>query len=333
MGKFLERYQSGEHEQVWDELVRYGDQIQERPLFDDALEVAYETMRRVRKNIEMMIPRLCAISYQFGYGWVQPFLGKQISQQAFSIVDQKREFSYNLDDRMSYMNMQEMILECPALFIPTNDNEEHALYIENLIQSLKNPSSGYAMSLRRKQEAYRKTLNAKALVKRLEESIGVLPLSVRAWYEIVGGVNFVGYHKKWDTIIMERMIELGKSVFDSGGYYLHPLAELDPLFIYPLTEKRIAFIEQNRQTNSQQEFFLELWPDETAKYLDPVRDYTQITVPCYTADTTIQGTWNGLTFVQYLRQCFQWGCFPGWQKQKGYPKEDINLLITGLIPF
>ncbi len=63
MGRFLDQYQSGEHEQVWNELIRLGDQINEKPLFDDALDVAHETMRRVRKNIEMLIPRLCAIGY------------------------------------------------------------------------------------------------------------------------------------------------------------------------------------------------------------------------------------------------------------------------------
>jgi hypothetical protein len=29
-------------------------------------------MRRVRQNLEMLIPRLVTLGYQFGYGWIQP---------------------------------------------------------------------------------------------------------------------------------------------------------------------------------------------------------------------------------------------------------------------
>ncbi len=83
----------------------------------------------------------------------------------------------------------------------------------------------------------------------------------------------------------------------------------------------------------QQHLFLDLWPDETAKYLDSVRDYAQITLPCSTADAMIYGAWNGLTFRQYLRLCFRWGGFPGWQKRNIYPKEDIDVLTAGLLPF
>lgn len=69
---YLERYLAGEYEQVWDELQALGDAVREEPLHGDPLAVARETMRRVRKNLEMLIPRLVAVGYQFGYGWVQP---------------------------------------------------------------------------------------------------------------------------------------------------------------------------------------------------------------------------------------------------------------------
>ncbi|HEX8035842.1 MAG TPA: hypothetical protein VF510_18445 [Ktedonobacterales bacterium] len=58
---YLNRYLQGEHEAVWDELQTLGAEIYNQPLYDDALGVVRETMRRVRANIEMLIPRLAQI--------------------------------------------------------------------------------------------------------------------------------------------------------------------------------------------------------------------------------------------------------------------------------
>jgi hypothetical protein len=74
VSSFLERYKRGEHEQVWAELVALGAAVREEPVYADALAVAHEMMRRARHNIEQLIPRLVAVGYQFGYGWVQPFV-------------------------------------------------------------------------------------------------------------------------------------------------------------------------------------------------------------------------------------------------------------------
>lgn len=57
-GTYLERYVSGEYEQVWDELVTLGAAVRQDPVYTDALAVARETMRRARANIDRLIPRL-----------------------------------------------------------------------------------------------------------------------------------------------------------------------------------------------------------------------------------------------------------------------------------
>lgn len=66
MGRFLDRYLRGECKQVWDELLTCGEEIRREPLFTDASAVAHETMRRVRYNIEILIPRLRSLGYEFG---------------------------------------------------------------------------------------------------------------------------------------------------------------------------------------------------------------------------------------------------------------------------
>jgi hypothetical protein len=151
--RYLERYLSGEHEQVWAELVALGDAVRVEPLYSDALAVARETMRRVRWNIETLIPRLTAAGYQFGYGWLD-------------------------------VGDHDFALSQPAVFSP--------------------PSA-----------------ETRRLIMELEKAAGPLPLSLRAFYAVVGSVNFVGTApKRWR--------------FDE---------QADPLYVYAIEEAVAEYAE------------------------------------------------------------------------------------------
>lgn len=63
---YLQRYQNGEHEQVWQELQSLGATVREEPYYTQAQEVAAETMRRVRRNCERIVSRLQKLGYVFG---------------------------------------------------------------------------------------------------------------------------------------------------------------------------------------------------------------------------------------------------------------------------
>jgi len=67
MPTYLQRYSSGEHEQVWAELVALGSAVEQAPLYADAMAVARETMTRVRKNAELVVSRLQMLDYVFEY--------------------------------------------------------------------------------------------------------------------------------------------------------------------------------------------------------------------------------------------------------------------------
>jgi hypothetical protein len=67
-GSLLRRYQSGEHEAVWSDMVALGAAVREAPHAEDAAAVARETMRRARHNVELIIRRLNALGYQFWNG-------------------------------------------------------------------------------------------------------------------------------------------------------------------------------------------------------------------------------------------------------------------------
>lgn len=69
MVTYLERYRDGEHEEVWAELVGLGERVRDEPLLSDAYAVARETMRRARRNVETILPRLESIGYRLGILW------------------------------------------------------------------------------------------------------------------------------------------------------------------------------------------------------------------------------------------------------------------------
>ena len=62
---YYDRYMKGEYQKVWTELLEFGPQIREEPLYSEAKAVVEETMRRARENIEILIERLQLINYQF----------------------------------------------------------------------------------------------------------------------------------------------------------------------------------------------------------------------------------------------------------------------------
>jgi hypothetical protein len=67
-GNLLRRYQAGEHEAVWADMLALGSRVREAPHFEDAWAVARETMRRARHNVELIIHRLDEIGYRFWNG-------------------------------------------------------------------------------------------------------------------------------------------------------------------------------------------------------------------------------------------------------------------------
>jgi hypothetical protein len=77
---YLERYRRGECEAVWEELQAQGTAVFAEPLRTDAQAVAQETMRRVRVNVEILIPRLQTLGYQFDN------LGSEASQCAIPLL-------------------------------------------------------------------------------------------------------------------------------------------------------------------------------------------------------------------------------------------------------
>lgn len=235
MISFLERYQRGECEQVWNELTKLGEQVRKEPLYSDALAVARETMQRTRHNIELLIPRLESIGYTFGYGGMNDLESDWVQKQP------------------------------PLLGKPT-DNEQKYLA-------------------------------------ELESAGAVLPLSLRAFYEIVGAVNFVGE--------------------------LRSIDEFDPLYVYSLD----LTVEDYNSWVIEAEgepYELSIFPDPDVRFNYSGVGAMYIGIPNLAADAQLcwEDDFIDETFVSYLRTCFQKG---GFYTNEPLSEQELIQVTDGLL--
>jgi len=247
MASFLSRYQQGEHEQVWAELLALGGQVREEPLYSDALAVARDTMRRVRYNIELLIPRLEAIGYHF--------------------------YRYGEDIYQSFTaeGSEEAHREMPIFAPPTEDVDE--------------------------------------LIVAIEHKGGVLPLSVRVFYEMVGTVNLAGTHANWRNCI-----------------------RLDSLEVHSAKRALLGCDQYGIEDEATGRYSVPLAPDEFLKEgAGGAGPYT-IALGSAVADALLDGEWHETTFVNYLRICFRWGGMPGLERCSIKPEKELAYLTEGLLP-
>ena len=211
----LERYRNGECRQVWDEIRGMGLDALKGATRDEVWEIACETMRRARANLELIYEKLKKLDYEF--------------------------YDY---PRRQRLTANEVL-----------------------------PSS----------------VRDKGTVVELEAKIGRLPLTFRAWFELVGGVNFMGRFPD-------------PEVFGNFRY-------LDPVILVGAEDllQEVKFEEKNGLNLA--EFVPTLAPDKFIKI-------GEAGGPCFgelgerSADFVLKADADWL-FTDYLRHVFDWGGFPG----------------------
>lgn len=226
MGQYLERYLTGECQPVWDELLAQGAAIRQEPLESLAWAVAQETMRRVRHNIELLIPRLRALGYRFGE--IPP-------NDYFDSEEWEREFT-----------------KASPIFQPPPPETARVL-------------------------------------DELEQRVGVLPLSIRAFYLEIGGVNFIGT-APWS---------------DGGIAY-------DPLFMWPLANRPEGAVEEQDLEPGEEGGIL-FSPDRLHKYHYSGAFGYYMTVPNASIDGVFD-VYEKTTFVEYLRISLRSGGLSGLEE-------------------
>jgi hypothetical protein len=139
------------------------------------------------------------------------------------------------------------------------------------------------------------------VMRRIEETTGApLPVSLRAFWEVVGGINFVWDYERGDAP------DLGIDL---------PMDEMDPLCVDAPGEAMRLFDEwADRRSGVDRElagpFNLDLAPDYLHKANTSGGAPYQIALPFFGADPVFANEAHELPFVDYLRLCFHWAGFP-----------------------
>ncbi len=165
--------------------------------------------------------------------------------------------------------------------------------------------------------------NAIEQVAELESLAGPLPLSLRAWYEIGGSINFLGSHDLW------------------------PDAYTDPLVIYPVEVTLTEYSDWQEMVADEGleevgPFSIPIAPDFYHKNDTSGGGPYSIEMPSLSADAMLN-EWHEANFVEYLRECFRWGGFPGFDIRHpmnpqhlvadcAMPPEHLALLTADLLP-
>ena len=162
----------------------------------------------------------------------------------------------------------------------------------------------------------------------VETTLGPLPLSLRAFYEMVGAVDFrqsfkqlVNFHAREQRTDVPEVLFLG----EADPLVVHPIQEIiDQLFTRP---KKLHFC---------------FAPDEFHKANYSGGENYHVDLPEAAADARVLGMYGvEETFVEHLRLCFRFGGFRGHiecepEGDKGWkvpPRMEITRkLAEGLLP-
>lgn len=275
VGAYLDRYLAGEYKPVWDELIALGPSVRQEPYAESARLVAEETMRRVAANVRTVVESLASIGYRFKTQgmWLDDFAERTegILELAESLGQGETKMHRSLKESVARRKRQRQPsdYQVRAHVPPGPQTAEH--------------------------------------LRQLEESAGPVPLSLRAFYEIVGSVDLIGDHP---AIVPP----------DSRGYFLP-----DPLVVFPLD----AVLRESIDFPNGR---IAIAPDAYHKADFSGGAPYEMALPDARADGELLNEPHHLFFVDYLRLAFRHGGFPGYEgidRVRGV----IDVLAEHLRPF
>jgi hypothetical protein len=287
-GKWFGRYVGGEYQKVWEEMIELDADVRKKAYAEHAQAVAAETMRRVEANVRTVTARLQGMGYRF--------------QTAAGAAEEREDSAARSVEAMR-RKLERYPEKGPVSRHVRESLEMGARLMEGLAKQV-------AESKERPRD-YRirahvpPAKSAAAHVRRLEKlAEGLIPLSLRAFYEVVGSVDWRGSHPGIAPL----------------GHHIAP----DPLVVFDAEE--IA-------EHWQEDGLILIAPDDLTKADTSGGDPYEIAVPDARADGELRNEAHELFFVEYLRLCFRWGGFPGWEAEgDGAPKE-LEELRVGLVEF
>jgi hypothetical protein len=154
-------------------------------------------------------------------------------------------------------------------------------------------------------------------LQQLERLVGPLPLSLRAFYDVVGGVDLLGRHP---TLVPRNSWWTRKRASS-----IPP----DPLLVYGVSD---ALQEAESMDDDEREE-ITIAPDDLHKENVSGGDPYTIAIPDLRADALVLNERHNLLFVDYLRLCCRFGGFPGYEGVDRDVPAEIDQLRAGLVEF
>ena len=295
MTAFLQRYERGEREPVWAELTALGGGVRAPGVYDDAVAVAGETMRRARHNLEILIPRLRELGYKFTYP-------KPLEPPARNTSGDLRELEKILKGPLP-LSLQAWWQEVGRVSIlgrhpqlnPAETGEDV------LPDPLDFAPLDYALS------------SVEDWLEEGDDRISGLAPPTRDWE---AGI------KMW----RDQLQQQGMANAEINSLLAPSIARFEAQDSE--REKQIAAAAKDPVDTR---FPFDFAPDELHKANISGATY-DVMLPDSTADFHLMGAKGNPWFVAYLRQSFAWGGFPGWAGHKCAPKREIEILTKDMLP-
>jgi hypothetical protein len=119
---------------------------------------------------------LVEIGFQFGDDWL-------IQPDSQAPIDLGNHYWY-LTNKLDWVKHQ------PPVFVPATLREDYIAHRRALFPPSDPTWPGFLANAEQIEQS-------KDYVEELDHLLGGIPLSLRAWYEIVGGINLVGAKPEW----------------------------------------------------------------------------------------------------------------------------------------
>jgi hypothetical protein len=136
-------------------------------------------------------------------------------------------------------------------------------------------------------------------IERIEREAGRLPLALKAFWRLVGSVDFTAHHRTWRPCEYPWV----------GCEYP------DPLVVYPpsaaISELDEFLSDREERTRCSLPYFVPIAPDDAHKDNVSGGMWYNLTVPAVADDPPLNDERHRTTFVSYLELAMRWGGFPG----------------------
>jgi hypothetical protein len=340
LSNYYDRYQRGERIEVWSDLIALGEAVRQEPVYSDAVAVARETMARARQNVETLIKRLDGIGYRF-MTRQRALQGLAAHMEGFQELAAKQLESIRTNQLPGFESIQAVMRGfTKGQFLSAAEQIAHGPQMLGVIQHLRAGASveSPANSLE-DPSIYTRADKRDAKFENAERILGgPLPISLRAWSEVVSHVSFLGSHPilnpsatmgfgagaRYTEQDAAQMEQMGIRVAAEAPAANDDLSTLpDPLVLHDV----VAAVHESRDPDLWDGDIFLIAPDISKAGLAPCG----IRLPDTSADPVF-GDWKKSFFVEYLRRAFAWGGFPGWERYPNPPMDLIRELTHGLQP-